>query len=284
MTTTAIYTAGDGTVLNLNDGVDTQLIDVEGSGIPEPEHFTTPLPLADGDRYLGSRLPSRTLTLFLLLKANSYAARLQIERRLSHALSPRRGVGTLAFSRSDGVVRTISAVYKSGLDFGPSGTIGPLARRMTIAFVCYDPYFYAPQPTVIDFAAYAATTTPKLGSAYGTIYEGSAPTYPIITLSGPMTNPYVQSTNASGIVRSVALNYSLASGSTVELDFRVGKKSVRLNPSGATVDLRPYVTRLNGANPQFWEIAPGRTTFLIAESSNGTGTAKMQFTESFESH
>lgn len=261
-----LYTSADGDIIDLNDGVNFHTMEFGGTGMVDPELFADEFPMRDGAVFIDSRLPSRDITIFMVLEGETHADRLRAERRLSRYLSARRGLGTLTLARPDGEVRHIQAIYKSGANWGQEGIIGPTARRVPLVFFCPSPHFYAFRETVLIIDD-ASGSAPKVNTAFTVDYAGSAPAYPVIQIVGPATNPYVRCTGPDGVTRTVGVTLELTGTQDLFFDFNATPKSIVIDPDTDNLDVMDTVTPVDGEYAEFWELQPGENEILIHDDS-----------------
>lgn len=88
---------------------------------------------------------------------------------------------------------------------------------------------------------------------------GSEPSYPILTLTGPVENPVIENTTTG---QKIVLNYSLAAGSTLVIDTK--NSTVRVN--GTT---NVYNT-FDFASSEWWNLVPGANVIKFTAASMGT--------------
>lgn len=104
------------------------------------------------------------------------------------------------------------------------------------------------------------------GSATNT---GNVPTYPILTLRGQLTNPYVLNSANGGLVQ---LNRTIASGETVVID--MGNKTVTLNGSTSLLNTRT-------SDSTWWSLNPGVNPISFSTgSTSDTGTLEITWYQS----
>jgi len=129
-------------------------------------------------------------------------------------------------------------------------------RRFTVAVRAGEPRYYAAAEKNAQTSELAPTSGTPLpwtlpvvltapGASAGTVQavnDGRAPTDPVVTITGPVTNPYVANDTLG---TRLQLNLSLAAGATVRLDFAT--RAITLL-SGADV-----TQTLDAASSDWWD-------------------------------
>lgn len=113
--------------------------------------------------------------------------------------------------------------------------------------------------------------TSSAGTGGSTIVTnaGTAATYPTITLTGPLTNPYIQN---STVGKFMQLNYTIPSGQSVVIDMY--NKTITLNGSS--------LLSSKTAGSDWWSILPGANTITLTTGSTAdTGNAVVAFYSSY---
>lgn len=109
----------------------------------------------------------------------------------------------------------------------------------------------------------AAATT---GGSVTLNNPGNRTAYPILTLTGPLTNPLVNN-SASGTY--LLLNYTVPAGSVVTVDMT--NKTIMLNGTQSILSTKT-------SDSSWWGIPPGSTSISVTTaSSSDTGSAQVSF-------
>lgn len=163
----------------------------------------------------------------------------------------------------------------------PIGALGARYARVTAELYAADPLKYSdppagtllsPNPSAGGFV-WPFTwplTWPGAGSGSQTVVynAGTAYTYPVVTLTGPLTNPAITNLNNG---RSVALALTLNAGEELVLDF--GDRSAVI---GGTVNRYPYLSRA-----EWFTLEPGNNGIVLLADS-GTGTAFVEWRNAWQ--
>jgi hypothetical protein len=97
------------------------------------------------------------------------------------------------------------------------------------------------------------------GSTVSAPNAGDSPAYPVMTLAGPLTNPYVQNLTTGAYM---SLTLAIAAGQSVVVDM-----------ANRTVILGGFTNRISAkaAGSTFWSLQPGANTLRLTTSVSGEG-------------
>lgn len=152
---------------------------------------------------------------------------------------------------------------------------GRLALGVQITFLAQDPRWLA--------SASSSVTLP-LGTTENAVSNGTAITYPVITINGPLTNPYVQVTPA-GASGSISDTFTVTMASTdqlvVDANPRNRPNAVQLNGS-PRLDLlgTSGISNTIGDSAFFPYFRPNTNTVLLSASS-GTGSGSVSWRDAW---
>jgi hypothetical protein len=238
-----------------------------GFGLPDVDaHWWTGA--ADGAHYRDTRVKERTITLPLGVFDDT---RERVQARLDElavALAPAVAPATLRVIEPGAHSWDVDVVRTGGSDWvwGTSSN-GRTFCKFSVQLTAGDPYFtrVAPATAVVganrgrgllgppDTSLSQLRLSAGGTSAFGTVAldnPGSAPAYPVVTVTGPATGLDLQS-------QGVGLTWSgtLAAGESLTLDHQAG---TIVDGAGANRygELGPA--------PRFWRVPPGRTTATVA--------------------
>lgn len=152
-----------------------------------------------------------------------------------------------------------------------------------VSFKAFDPLIYgsqqhsaqlsapvittgAPFPLIFPVSFFEATGTDGLATNSGNI-----PTYPLFTITGPVTNPRIMNVTTGEALRFDGL--VLNAGDEVTVDF---KQRVAISSAGGNF----YGTITSDSD--FWQLAPGDTTFrYTADKAASPSTATLYWYDAY---
>jgi hypothetical protein len=209
---------------------------MSGRGAPPVSISSRAVTGRPGSVRIAARHLERRIHIPLLLTGSPGAVR-ALARGWAKQLNTVPGVGTLRFALVDGQQRQISASVAGGMELEED--VGSYAAS-SIEFVAHDPFFEdgaistasavggAPRLFFPGFPLQLSSS--ELAVALVVNNDGDDDVWPIITITGPATDPSV--TLSGG--RKLALTGVVAAGATVTLDARPGAKTV-VNQSGTSL-------------------------------------------------
>lgn len=245
-------TAG-GVTVDLRDPESLSTAGLEGIGLPdiEPQWLTG---AGDGSLYRGARVMPRTLTMPILLAGDTVDDLLAQLDDLSTVLSPENAPARLTMTLDpDGSGEEswwLDVIRAGGGDFSMGETTdGETYAFTTVELIAGDPYW-----TAVD----AVTINPVTLGTEPITNPGTAPAWPVFTITGPATGFTLAHSG-----RSLTWAGTLASAATITVDARDGTVS---DGTGAN--------RFGGlsAAPRFWSIPPGTKSATIAMTGTGAGS------------
>lgn len=123
-------------------------------------------------------------------------------------------------------------------------------------------------PVVLPIVSDAA-----VGGVAVMLNNGNEDAYPIITLTGPLTNPYISNSDAFG--KFMQLNYTIAAGDEVVID--MAEKTITLNPDAdGTGGSNILSTKTDDS--EWWACVPNSNTIRLSTASSGdSGTMLVRF-------
>lgn len=254
-----------------------------GLDMPPFALFSDDSPNLDGSIYRSARASAREIMIPVYLYGIDRPTVNAIKRKLFQALNPKRGYCLLKFTEGNNVTRQITAYYKGGMEGAEGDTSGFTWCKYGLTFTAMDPWFYPTRSTSQRWTfgsgdPFLSTTASffPMNLADGvlgdnttmTIYNpGDIEAWPVWTLKGPIKSFTLQSPHGETIKASAPTDGTdvVASGKTLTIDTRPGKKTVKDN-TGVN-----YWSKLN-VNPQFWSVDPGDTEATISVVT-GSGSA-----------
>ena len=233
----------DGTRVTFNDDTDRDFVgyveEITGLDGAEVRESYEQLVEEDGARHFAFYHGRRPVTITGPLNPNVFgtAANRNITRllRASNAMT---ADAVLRWTPTGGVPVEISARRTS-----PPRVSGQRVKTYQVGLTAADPRIYATTPLV-------ATQPLSSGSASLVCANaGSASTSPLVTISGPFTNP----TLTKGSL-SMSLTSTMVAGQSVTIDF--ANRTI-VNQAGASI-----YSVLNYTTSQWFDLAPGSSTIV----------------------
>jgi hypothetical protein len=199
---------------NLSSGSLSYLIDYSGLGLPPATNFYERAPLQDGNTRRGFRLDPRAFQQTFYVPADCRAKRQRVLGEFLDILSLQDGLLTFRFVLPDYTAKLIDFTLESSIDVASGERISRLrdyGQLVTCQFLAPDPTFYEPTVQVVTleladdegFSVPTPVPTPigadELDDTAIILYAGSANSYPVIRINGPIVNPVItnETTDAS---------------------------------------------------------------------------------------
>lgn len=229
-----------GVVYNLTSGTMSYLMEYSGLGLPPSTNFFERGPLQDGSTRRGFRLDSRSFGQTFFVPSPCIEQR---RARLSEFLdifSVSDDLLTFRFVLPDGTLRLLDFTLDGEANVASSeraSRIRDYGQFVAMSFMAPDPTFYAPTALVAtlelaDSEGFSIPTpipTP-IGESFldDTItieYEGTANSYPIIRINGPITNPVITNETTDATIE-FADGTEIVLGDYCEIDTRYGRRTI----------------------------------------------------------
>lgn len=150
--------------------------------------------------------------------------------------------------------------------------------KFNITIQCPDPAVYGSSQTVSSLITRAAgggfivpvivpiTSSSATGGTAGIVNSGNLITYPILILTGPLTNPYIYNATTGEFIQ---LTYTIASGDIVRID--MANKLITLNGSSNLISAKT-------TDSVWWGLNPGSNTINFSTgSSSDTGSLQLTY-------
>jgi hypothetical protein len=228
-----------GVTYNLNGnnaglGVYINFLGDQGFGMAPMQRITQRGPLQQGDTDVGYRLDPRIVQLPLLVEAMTMDAGYTARKALLKIFTPANGAGILRVT-TDLYDRAILVVPMGGLDFNQDPQSGYHIRTV-VQLRAADPTWY--DPTIVNAAqtpTITGTPTPvpltipwtagssSINSTLNFTYDGDFISYPIISVTGPITDLLITHTTTG---YTIGVTGTITAGDTWTFDLRYGQKTV----------------------------------------------------------
>lgn len=233
------FTDPRGITTHLSDWENGWLLQPGARGLDMPGFaFTTDeSPGIDGYELRDVRAQGKEIILPLAFWANDSRAAYKARRRgFIKSLNPKRGVGTLTLTETDGATRTIGAYYTGGIEGDESlDAAGERWCINAITFGCPSPYWTGAEVSHDFKAATGGTFFPILPLTVGDSQvlgevtvdnDGDGPAFPVWTIDGPATSISLAN-NTTG--RELVLTRTIAGADTIVIDTRERRQTALLN-------------------------------------------------------
>lgn len=193
-------------VYNLSSGTLCYLMDYSGLGLPPATNFYERAPLQDGATRRGFRLDPRQFQITFYVPASCREIR---QRKLAHIysiFSLSDSLLTLRFILPDYDKRLIDFTLESFIDQSSNDRVSRMrdeGQFVVCQCLAPDPAFYGPSSTVVTFELENQEGTPVptpvptpigedvLDDTEIVLYAGSANSYPVIRINGPIIDPAI---------------------------------------------------------------------------------------------
>ena len=227
------------TVFDLSDKVNYFHTSNNGFGLPDVTLYSEQGPMQHGATYLDYRLEPRDITLGIALSTRTFEEYMDHRKKLFNIFKPKRPGTTLSLrlvldENVIGTDRQIDVVYVDGLQ-ADAGQKSGLFHRFAIVLRAFDPTWYEPTPITftsqtpagqgfsvpmsVPFSVGAST----INQTYTIPYMGTADSYPLITLIGPMRDVVITNELTGDFI---ALDAEIEAGDVWYVDTRYGYKTV----------------------------------------------------------
>jgi hypothetical protein len=220
--------------INAGLGITIKYLGDQGFGMAPIQRITQRGPLQQGDTDVGYRLNPRVIQLPLLVEAMTMDAGYTARKGLVKIFTPANGAGILRVT-TDLYDRAILVVPMGGLDFNQDPQSGYHIRTV-VQLRAADPTWY--DPTIVNAAqtpTITGTPTPvpltipwtagssSINSTLNFMYDGDFISYPIISVTGPITDLLITHTTTG---YTIGVTGTIVVGDTWTFDLRYGQKTV----------------------------------------------------------
>jgi hypothetical protein len=213
---------------------------IGGMGMPPVKNLKTVAPQQHGETFRGFRLKPRVINLAYVVKGASEAALYNDHQTWLAAMKPFDTAAKFRREMADGSQYEIDVRYNSGLLLDTKDRIGVAAERYGVQLIAFDPVWrklplQSKTFTVTGFDLVLPFVLPQtLPSSLLNITDtvtlaGTWRAYPVITLTGPMTNPKVTNLTTNQKIEISVGGVVIGLGETVTIDLSPGVKTVKKN-------------------------------------------------------
>jgi len=208
----------------------------ENYGMAPLHMITSRSPVQNGDTTLDFRLDPRIIQIPLLIECETLQEQYDQRNYLLSIFKPSNTDSYLIVTYPDGRERVITTRVLGGLDFNMEPSAG-YSIRAVVKLRCSDPTWYNPDQYTLPLVTISGTATayPKVypttygtttfGGSFQIIYAGTWLSYPIITVTGPVTNFSIINTTSNQNITLVA-GTVIGAATTLRFDLSYGLKTV----------------------------------------------------------
>lgn len=249
------YINGRGRKIVLGDAAPYILTKIEGLGASDTNIQSQKSPDQDGESYIGLTLQPRSMSIEIMIVANTENEMIRRREAALQIFNPKLGPGTLVYTIGE-KERRISAISELAPSFPDAGDFKDTMQPGLIQLYCPDPFWLDPGETSEEIVTWIGgmrfplrlpTRFAMKGSKKINITNNGDVDTPVkIEISGPATNPKIINQSTGEYIK---VNRALVQGDTLVITTGFGKKRVEINDQNVFnwIDL----------NSTFWQLQPG---------------------------
>lgn len=234
-----------------------------------------------GDTDMGFLLDPRMIQLTTRLMGASIDDMYSKQDQLLRIVNPTNSPISVCFTRiAAGIIRQLDAFAVGGLDF-PSAQREGFTMVEQLMLRCPDPTWYDPTPGyqgfslgggagtwAIPWAIPWAIGASTINQSAQINYPGTADSFPWLTITGPITNPVITLTDASGSQKLDFTGITIPAGHSYTIDTRYPYKTVLYDDG--TNKVGDLTTDSVLATFSFNACLPGETTHANSVTVTGS--------------
>lgn len=280
---------------NLSESDPLEIIEIDNLGASEATRITERGPMQDGDTDTDQVLEPRIIPITLQARITPTYSQRYIRDLINGLFKGTNVPILLTLIFGDGTTYRIDTKSVGGIRM-PLNITSTNYIRAGINLRAGNPTFYNPNASIFNFGLSGAgetlvpTTVPTFvgGSALDQTtpidYIGTYRAYPIITLTGPLTNPKIENTTMGTKIDFTG--FTIANGDYYTIDLRFGRKIVYKN--GNTADNRINEVSLDSNLSTFCieasPVAPSgvNTIHVTASGITGVSAIIMNYNDRFD--
>lgn len=242
------YITPDGIPYTFDAQVDKFMFSIEGEGMPELDLITQQGPYQHGITILDYRLKPRIVQLLHRRKSCGRGAYWNSRSDLLNVLRPNRQatssltLGKLRKMLPGGDLRDLDVFIQNGPRFTARNLDSweETSIQEAIIFIAPDPTFYNPNIHTVTWTlatqghlVFPITIIPGgtdflfgtsiISNSVTITYDGTWKTYPVITITGPLSGPIIENTSTGDRLQFV---YDVPTGGTLTVGLQYGNKYV----------------------------------------------------------
>lgn len=235
-----VSTIINGVTYSLDDGTYCYFVDHDGLGMLPIHRLSSRGPMQHGDTDRGYRADPRVFRLVLYIDADNQLDWFTKRETLMSIFSPDRLI-SIRFVVGT-YTRQIDCYYLGDMSMSGADKVGSYGQKVSVTLRAPDPTFYDPiaanaetfplslgmsVPTAVPTALDGAT----INEARTIAYTGNWRDYPIVRITGPITNPVL--TNLTTNEKLDFTGITISAGDYYLIDCRYGYKTV-VNAAGTS--------------------------------------------------
>lgn len=267
----------DGSVVNLNDGVNYVVIEFEGFNPPAASLFTSKSPNRKGSKKNGSTLDERTVIIAIKILGD-----IEANRNALYEWADTETELKVYYSNGAKNVYCEGTVTECDVPLCTDNEI------MTLAITCPDPYLKDLQTIATEISNLLKQFTFPFaidadGIPFSTIkadtktnvFNAGAETGAIIRIKALAEVSNISLFNANDATKIFTLKMTLQANEVVEIDTERSPRTVRLYRTDGTVE---NVLKYVGHNPTWFQLKKGNNAFAYTASNVGSVEVTFSFT------
>jgi hypothetical protein len=223
-----------GTSYDINDP-DTlcKVLGYKGFGMPPLHRLRERGPMQHGETDYGYRFDPRNMILVLGIIGEDLDDLITKRQTLINIFKPRDNQGSFRFTMGS-FQRQIDADVVDGLQMDERDVF---FQKCAVALDCGNPFWYEPTALDVSLTLGASSnflevpiTVPMvvgsstLNTSHNIVYTGSAETFPVITIQGPITDPVIEHVQTGYKLDFTGI--TIDAGDYYEIDLRYGSKTI----------------------------------------------------------
>lgn len=223
---------------------------ISGMGMPPVKNLKTVAPQQHGETFRGFRLKPRVINFPFVAKVTTEAALYTDHQTWLAAMKPFDTAAKFRREMADGSQYELDVRYHGGLQMDTKDRIGIAAEKYGVQLIAFDPvwrklplqnktFTLTGLDLVLPFDLPQTLPSDLLNSTDTVTLLGTWRSYPVITLTGPMTNPKVTNLTTNQKIEISVGGVVIALGETVTINLSAGVKTVKKNDG---TDLYPKLT------------------------------------------
>lgn len=287
-----------GTVYNLTSGTLSYLMEYSGLGLPPLTNFFERGPLQDGSTRRGFRLDPRSFGQTFFVPSPCIEQRQARLNEFLDIFSISDDLLTFRFILPSGTVRQLDFTLDGEANIASSERVSRIrdyGQFVALNFVAPDPTFYAPTALVATFEledseGFSIPTpipTPigedSLDDTVTIVYTGTANSYPIIRINGPITDPVLVNETTDATIAFVD-GTEIVLGDWWQIDTRYGMRTI-VDSSGENKasSLLPSVSLANFYLLRSREAPNGNVITVTGENVSGATSITITYYDRYGS-